>query len=191
MQLFGIFRHITRCGIKLLFFSSLLIIGCSGDSGGDTSGGVTSCQWGGVYLDTPTYTGLWGTDAAILDVGGAAQTPSGFDVAHCNTDPGYTILAMNETTGASVTGSAWSSVVSGYFGSYCDTRWWAYSVPLAPASNHITIKAWRAGSLAGEDCIDVRRMPAAAGSWQATSTDGAPAARDSHSAVWTGSQMIV
>src|SRR5438552_2352017 len=28
-------------------------------------------------------------------------------------------------------------------------------------------------------------------SWTATSTTGAPAARDQHTAVWTGSQMIV
>jgi hypothetical protein len=51
-----------------------------------------ACQWCDVNLDTPTSTGLWGTDVATLDVGGAARTPGGgYDLANCNSDPGYTV----------------------------------------------------------------------------------------------------
>lgn len=193
MKLPIVLCHLTRFSINLIVFLPLLLAGCGGGGdGGNTSNIVASCSSGDIALETPTTACLWGTDAATIDLGGWARTPGDqSNIANCSSDPGYTMLLTNETTGVSVPAGAWSGVTYSMFWSYCDTKWGANNVPLALDSNHITVKAWRAGALVGEDSIDVRRMPAAAGSWQATSTSNAPAARQSHTAVWTGSQMVV
>jgi N-acetylneuraminic acid mutarotase len=199
MKLPDIFRRSIHYQSVLLLSLSLLLSTCGG--GTDGPGCVDciyTCQTGDIFLDTPktpttpTYNNVWGTDAASIDLGGWASTPGGlYNTANCNYDPGYTIVVKNETTNTTFTGYAGSNVHSSLLGAYCDTRWGASMVQLAPDNNHITIKAWQAGVLVGEDCIDVKRMPAAAGSWQATSITDAPSARQSHTAVWTGSQMIV
>jgi N-acetylneuraminic acid mutarotase len=187
-----------RSGIRALSVSLVAVLGLasilgSGGGGGGGGNGVEpGCQWGDIYVDTPTHEPLWGTDSPTIDLAGWARSPDGlYDFSNCPGDPGYTITWRNETTGATGTGGAWSTVLYSPLGPYCHTGWWADGIPLAPDHNAILIRAEREGVLVGEDCIDVRRMPEAAGSWQPTSTAEAPAPRGEHTAAWTGTEMIV
>jgi len=158
------------------FFVSLVILALlSACGGGSSSGGPVPVagycgRSANLAIDTPAFGNgnTWSTQASSVDMGGWIGEFG--NLPQCPAGLSYEIAWRDRDTGASGTGVAVSSNVSG-FGAFCSTRWWAPSymnlgpgIPLAMGHNMIIITATRNGTEVGQDCLDVQRLPATAAS---------------------------
>src|ERR1035437_5010146 len=121
-----------------------------------------------VAITSPTSSTTYSTSSTPIVLGGTASDNVGVTQVTC----------VNAAAGAPMTASGTTS--------------WYCSVGLASGGNPITVTARDAAGNTSSDTITVTYSPVAPiDHWTATTTIGAPSARDSHTAVWTGSKMIV
>ena len=200
MQRPNVFRHTIRFGTYLIVFSSFLLAGC----GGSFEGG---CFWTG---DCPT--------APQPPPPPPDTTPPVVFLVYPNASATYVSPSTNISAyfdrrldGSSVTASnfvvrdATSQPVSGvlsYYDQYvCYTTGCGYGITFDP-QNALTFGGQYTVTLTGIRNASGYAMtsnytwsftvlPVGSGTWQPTATTNAPPPRYDHTAVWTGSEMIV